>query len=39
MKLLGNMFGSNTHMPTALNNPFAIDKVEDIWIHMRKKTF
>lgn len=39
MKLLGDMFGSNTHMPTTLNNPFAIDKVEDIWIHMRKNLF
>ena len=36
MKLLGDMFGSNTHMPTTLNNPFAIDKVENIWIHMRR---
>lgn len=39
MKLLGDMFGSNTHMPTTLNNPFAIDKVENIWIHMRKNLF
>lgn len=39
MKLLGDMFGNNTHMPTTLNNPFAIDKVEDIWIHMSRNFF
>lgn len=39
MKLLGDIFGSNTHMPTTLKNPFAFDKVENIWIHMRKNIF
>lgn len=39
MKLLGDIFGSKTHMPTTLNNPFAFDKVENIWIHMRKNLF
>lgn len=39
MKLLGDIFGSNTHMPTTLKNPFAFDKVENIWIHMRKDLF
>lgn len=32
LKLLGN----TSSIPSSLNNPFATDKVSDIWIHMGK---
>jgi hypothetical protein len=33
------LFGNTSSVPSSLNNPFATDKVEDIWIHMRKSLF
>lgn len=30
------LFGNTSSVPSSLNNPFATDKVSDIWIHMRK---
>jgi hypothetical protein len=33
------LFGDTSSVPSSLNNPFATDKVENIWIHMRKSLF
>lgn len=33
------LFGNTSSVPSSLNNPFATDKVENIWIHMRKNLF
>lgn len=33
------LFGNTSSVPSSLNNPFATDKVSDIWIHMRKELF
>lgn len=33
------IFGNTSSVPSSLNNPFATDKVSNIWIHMRKDLF